>query len=99
MGINIQLINSPVKHKKYRMLFYKGDALIHRTDFGSRHHQDYTQHHDDIRKERFKNRFQKLIEKDKDDPTKPITLSNWILWRDQDMRKSLKEFKQHFFHK
>lgn len=92
-----RLFHSPLKSKKYRVVFYdEDDKELQHTDFGAKGMSDFTIHNDGDRKQRFINRFQKLIKKDKNDPTKPITLSLWLLWNKSTLEKSWRSYLRHF---
>lgn len=94
--IYASLHKSPRKNKAYRMVFTrKKDGATTYTDFGS-HMENYTEHHDDLRKQRFLSRFRSLISKYKDNPQAPITLSTMILWNQPTIEASLRDYKNHF---
>jgi hypothetical protein len=95
--VRVFLFKSPKKDKKYRAVFYDDDDnKIKHTDFGAKGMSDFTIHKDEERKERFLNRFRKLIEKHKDDQTKPITLSTMVLWNKPTLKASWSDYKKHF---
>jgi len=95
--MKVLLLNSPKKDKKYRAVFYdKEKEHIFFTDFGAKGMEDFTTHKNEERKNRFQSRFRKLINKHKDDPTKPITLSNMVLWNKPSLRASWNDYKKHF---
>lgn len=54
-----------------------GQRTIH---FGDSSMEDYTQHKDPIRRQRFHQRFASLIERTKDDPLSPMYYSAKLLW-------------------
>ena len=83
---------SPRKGKKLRAIFSDGKKI----DFGSETMSDFTLHKDVERKQRFLNRFQKLIEKYKNDPQAPMTLSTWVLWHKPTLEASIRDYKKHF---
>lgn len=91
------LYESPLKNKKYRVVFFdKDDNKIKHTDFGAKNMSDFTIHKDTERKKRYLTRFKKLIQKDKDDFTKPITLATFLLWNKPTLRESWINYKKHF---
>jgi len=94
--MKIELIESPRKNKKYRMIFYRKSGEIVKVDFGARGMSDFTIHQDENRKNMFLNRFRGLIEKKKDDYTSPIILSKFILWNKKTIKESVKDYKKHF---
>lgn len=83
---------SPRKGKKLRAIFSDGKKV----DFGAETMSDFTLHKDVERKQRFLNRFQKLIEKYKNDPQAPMTLSTWVLWHKPTLEASIRDYKKHF---
>lgn len=94
--INVSLFPSPRKGKAWRMVFTRPkDGTTTHTDFGSTL-QNYTQHHDDMRKQRFLTRFRRLIEQDKANFMKPITLSTMILWNKPTIEESFQDYLKHF---
>ena len=96
MKIHANLIKSPRKNKAYRMVFTNDKhEVISYTDFGS-YMDNFTLHKDVERKQRFLNRFQKLIEKYKNDPQAPMTLSTWVLWHKPTLEASIRDYKKHF---
>ena len=88
----MKLVKSDRKDKKYKAIFADG-TTIH---FGAAGMSDYTIHHDDERKERYLKRFDKLIQKFKNDPKAPITLATQILWNKKTISASLADFKKRF---
>ena len=95
--MKVLLFNSPKKDKKYRAVFYDDDNnKLKHSDFGAKGMSDFTIHKNEERKQRYLNRFSKLIEKDKDDPTKPITLSTMVLWNKPTLKASWLDYKKHF---
>ena len=96
MKIHANLIKSPRKNKAYRMVFTNNKhEVISYTDFGSSM-SNYTTHGDEERKRRFLTRFRGLIEKYKDEPTAPMTLSKWVLWNQKTVEESFKDYKRHY---
>ncbi len=95
--MKVLLLQSPKKDKKYRVVFYnKNTETISFTDFGAKGMSDFTIHKDKERKQKFLQRFSKLIEKHKNDPTKPITLSKYILWNKPTLKASWTDYKKQF---
>jgi hypothetical protein len=92
-----RLSDSPRVGKKLRMIFYdKNKMLVSYTDFGSEGMSDYTEHKDDERKNRWLSRFNKLINKYKNDFTKATTLSHLILWNRETIEDSYKNYLRKF---
>ena len=67
---------SKVKDKKYYVITIDNK----RVNFGSLNYQDFLQHHDEERRKRFRQRFNKLYEKFKSDYNKAIFYSYNLLW-------------------
>jgi hypothetical protein len=82
--------------KRFVMTFSKNGVILKRVHFGNPHMENYTIHKDKQRKERFLKRFNKLINKFKDDPFKPMTLSHLILWNKPTLKESLKDYKKRY---
>lgn len=92
--ISVNIIESPLRTKKLRALFFKDGKYWRKTDFGAKGYEDYTTHHDNERKERYINRH-----RDKEDWNNPFTagsLSRWILWNKKDLHKSIKDYTKIF---
>lgn len=94
--MKVVLEQSPLKNKKYRMIFHRNQYEKYYTDFGQKNMEDYTIHKDDERKQRFLKRFQKLIHLNKNDYTSPMTLSSMLLWNRPTIEESFKSYLQHF---
>ena len=97
MRVYVHLLKSPLKDKKWRAVFtQKNKEILDYTDFGHSSYGDYTTHGDEERKRRFLTRFRGLIEKYKDEPTAPTTLSKWVLWNKKTVEESFKDYKRHY---
>jgi hypothetical protein len=95
--MNVLLYKSPRKGKKYRAIFYDDDNnKIKKTDFGAKGMSDFTIHKDEDRKKRYLSRFKKLIDRFKNDPTAPITLSTMVLWNKPSLKSSWLDYKKQF---
>ena len=95
MYVSIQ--TSPRKTKKYRAIFTrKKDGAVVHVDFGARGMNDYSTHHDDLRKHRFLVRFDKLIKKTEHNPQSAMTLSRWILWNEPSLEASFKDYLKRY---
>jgi len=87
----MQLIQSPLKTKKWRAIFSDGST----TDFGDPNYEDYTQHKDEKRRELYKQRHKKDLETK--DPKRAGFLSYYILWGDStSIETNLRNFKKMF---
>jgi hypothetical protein len=91
----MKIMSSPRKDKKWRAVFTEGNKQ-HTVDFGAKFMENFTTHKDDKRKELFLSRFHKLIEKYKDDPKAPMTLSAGILWNKPTLEASIRDYKRRF---
>ena len=83
-------MDSPLKSKKWRAIFDDGTH----TDFGAIGYEDYTDHKDPERKERYLKRHRK--NENWNDPQSAGALSRWILWNLPTIEASLKHYKQIF---
>lgn len=95
--MRIQLKKSKRKNKKYKIIFYDEENNdIETVHFGASGMEDFTTHKDKERKQRFLNRFKNLINKNKNNPLSPMTLSHLILWNKPDLNESLKDYAKRF---
>jgi len=86
---------SPKQDKKYRLVVSTPTKTAH-IDFGAKAYQDFTLHHDPLRKQRYLSRFRSLIEKHKDNPLAPTTLSTFLLWNKKSLESSFKDYLKKF---
>ena len=90
----LKVIKSPKSEKKWRAVFQTDSGREKNVDFGSRM-EDYTQHHDKERRERYRQRHKKDL--DTKDPTRAGFLSWYILWGDStSFDQNLRSYRQHF---
>lgn len=76
-------------------VFYDRDKnKIKTTHFGDMRYQDYTDHHDEMRKVSYLNRHRK--NEDWNDSTRAGTLSRYILWEHKNIDTAIKEYKKRF---
>ena len=68
------IVLSPLKNKKYRILFNDGKHI----DYGAGKMSDYLIHKDERRRERFHQRFKN--NKGYNDPTSGLFYSRYLLW-------------------
>jgi len=73
------ITKSPNPKKKWRATFEKDGRETH-TDFGDSAMEDYTQHHDNQRRENYRSRHAKDLKTG--DPTRAGFLSYYINWGD-----------------
>lgn len=65
-----------------------------RIPFGAAAYEDYTQHHNPLRKENYLTRHR--AREDWSDPMTAGALSRWILWEYPSLTQSVREFKRKF---
>ncbi len=85
-----KIIRSPNSLKKYRAFFNDGSH----SDFGASGYEDFTQHKDENRKERYRIRHKKDL--DTKDPTRSGYLSYYILWNKPSFDASVADYKKRF---
>ena len=83
---------SAVKNKKYTIKF-NNNGKNKTVNFGDKRYEDYTTHKDDKRKANYLSRHSK---EPWTDPTKPGTLSRYILWNKSSLSESFADYKQRF---
>jgi hypothetical protein len=96
--IRVRLYKSNRKGKKYAVGFFQDDEtepfkMVH---FGAVEMDDFTTHKNKERKERFLNRFKRLIDKEADNPYSPMTLSHLLLWNKPSLKASFNDYKRRF---
>ena len=91
----VDIKKSTQKNKKWTATFYDADhKKTKTTHFGDSRYQDYTQHHDDMRKAAYINRHMK--HEDWNDYMSPGALSRYILWQYKDGDKARREYMARF---
>ena len=81
--------------KKWKAVFLRDNGRKKTTHFGDATAEDYLQHHDKVRRERYRLRHWKDLETG--DPTRAGFLSFHILWGDStDMEKNIADFKRQY---
>ena len=93
---HVRIFKSPCKGKAYRAVFTRKDNQTATIDFGSSAYENYTQHHDEQRKKNYLSRFRKLIDRYKENPQAPTTLSTWILWSQPSILDAFNNYLKHF---
>lgn len=89
LGIN----KSDHKDKKWVAIFDDNGKII-KTHFGNSNYEDFTQHKDPIRAERYRKRHYKDLKTK--DPTRAGYLSYYILWQYPNINKAIEEYKKKF---
>ena len=83
------------KDKKYSAVFETDHQTYKVVHFGAKGYDDYTTHHDDVRKELYLLRHKRDHE-NWNDVTSPGALSRWILWNKPSLHESIRDFKNRF---
>ena len=73
----LQILNSDKELKKYKAIFIKQNEKTKTIHFGANGYEDYTQHHDEKRRDLYRKRHAKDLETN--NPMKPGYLSYYIL--------------------
>jgi hypothetical protein len=74
----LRIIRSPNPEKKWRAVFQTDTGREKNVDFGAAGMEDYTQHGDPERRERYRERHNRNLQTG--DPTRAGFLSYYILW-------------------
>ena len=77
------------KHK-YTAIFDDGK----KTSFGAKGYDDYTQHHDPERRDRYRKRHHKDLATN--DPRRAGYLSYYLLWNLPTLEESIRDYKRRF---
>ena len=90
----VKIVKSDRAGKKWKAVF-ENDGRSKTTHFGAAGMQDYTQHHDKERRERYRQRHKKDLETG--DPTRAGFLSYYILWGDStSLDENIRHYKSKF---
>ena len=92
----LRIIKSHNPDKKFDAVFKDPKTgREHTTSFGDSSMQDYTQHHDKIRRTAYRSRHQRDLLTN--DPTRAGYLSYWILWGDStSVQKNITDYRRRF---
>ena len=91
----LRVIKSPKAGKKWRAVFQSDSGREKNVDFGASGMEDYTQHHDKERRERYRSRHQKDLQTK--DPTRAGYLSWYLLWGDStSFAQNLADYRKRF---
>ncbi len=86
---------SKIKNKKYTAIFYDGDKKIKTSQYGDKRYEDYTQHKDKQRRDKYRNRHKKDL--NTGDYMRPGFLSYYILWGDSSsLKTNISNYKKRF---
>jgi hypothetical protein len=84
--MDIKITNSDKLDKKYKATYINPETgRENNVYFGDSNYEDYTQHHDDNRKEQYLNRHRR-------DSKLPGLLSRELLWNKKSLLQSIKDF-------
>ena len=91
----LRIVKSDREGKKWKAEFAQDNGRTKTTHFGDSSAQDYLQHRDKERRERYRQRHKKDL--DTKDPTRAGFLSYYILWGDStSMDENIRSFKSRF---
>ena len=91
----LKIVPSHIPAKKFDAIFETDEGKTKTVPFGSAPHQDYTQHKDKARRERYRQRHVKDLKTN--DPTRAGYLSYYILWGDSvNIKKNIETYKTRF---
>lgn len=88
----ISISNS--KNKKFDILLFQDGIQIKKLSFGDSRYEDFTQHHDEIRKMLYDSRHKKL--EDWDDPFTKGFWSKHLLWNKETLRESADDIEHNY---
>lgn len=91
----LRIVKSHNPDKKFDAVFRDKSGRERVTSFGDSSMEDYTQHHDKVRRTAYRSRHQKdLLTRD---PTRAGYLSYWILWGDStSLEKNITDYRRRF---
>ena len=94
--MKLEIKPSTAKNKKWTAIFYNGEGKkIKTSQFGDSRYEDYTQHKDKKRRDKYRDRHKKDLASG--DYMKPGFLSYYILWgASTDLDKNISSFKRRF---
>jgi len=93
--MRVVIQKSKIKNKKYTAIFYDGDKKIKTSQFGDNRYEDYTQHKDKQRRDKYRNRHKKDL--NTGDYMRPGFLSYYILWGDSSsLKTNISNYKKKF---
>lgn len=93
--MHVKIVQSVKPQKKFDAIFTLDDGHIITVSFGAKRYEDYTEHHDIARRERYIKRH--AARENWDDPMTAGSLSKHILWGEYtDINKNIRAFKKQF---
>jgi len=91
--MKLQITRSDQAGKKYKAVF--SNETTHKTiHFGASGYEDYTQHHDEKRKEKYLARHRSS--ESWNNPQTAGSLSRWLLWNTSSFQTNISNFKKRF---
>ena len=91
----LHILHSDKPDKKWKAVFESDKGRQKNVYFGAKGMEDYTQHHDKERRERYRARHKKDL--NTGDPTRPGFLSYYILWGEStSFHQNLTDYKKKF---
>ena len=91
----LSVVKSDQAGKKWKATFETPEGRTKTTHFGAAGMEDYTQHHDKERRERYRARHRKDLQTN--DPTRAGFLSWYLLWGDStSFAQNLADYKRRF---
>ena len=91
----LEILVSTSRHHKYDAIFTRKDGTTKTVHFGDNRYEDYTQHHNKMRRALYIKRHQK--NENWNDPESAGSLSRHILWGDStNIHKNIRDFRNKF---
>jgi hypothetical protein len=91
----LRVVPSHIAAKKFDAIFETSEGKTKTVPFGSSPYQDFTQHKNLERRDRYRTRHAKDLKTN--DPTKPGYLSYYILWGDStSLNENIRTYKKRF---
>ena len=91
----VSVVKSDAPGKKWKATFEQDNGRTKTTHFGASGMQDYTQHHNKVRRDMYRARHKKDLETG--DPTRAGFLSYYVLWGDStSFDQNLRAYRQRF---
>lgn len=90
----IRLTRSDNADKKWDVFIQDNEGKQHKVSFGAKGYQDFTQHHDEVRKNLYMQRHR--ANEDWSDPLTAGFWSRWLLWNKPSIRASLADVRRRF---
>lgn len=96
LRLKLSISNSTNKNKRLKAIFTDGNKTITR-HFGFKGGSTYIDHKDKELRKNYRKRHEATEKKFYKDPTRPSTLSRFILWgEDTNLKEAIKSYKNKF---